>query len=290
VSGRFRERPLFRIFSADKVVESRLLNALGAQVLRAVAARSLYASRRVRPTAAVSTKLEELRRTGIGIWPDFLPRSNFDDLRRECWELVDTQRESFTARRSGSNTDARVRVRDIDRHLVPNLLRFLAEPRLNEMLEAAEKRPLGDLSAIARIEHLTQGPADGSEDSQTRLHSDIFFSSHKVWFYLSDVEEADGPLVFVERSHRLAPRQLCYLYYDSWTRSEDSDPSRRVQPREVEGRGFRESVFTCPKNTLVVANTCGYHRRLQGEAGRDRLSIHLELRANPFARVPARNG
>ena len=36
-------------------------------------------------------------------------------------------------------------------------------------------------------------------------------------------------------------------------------------------------------NTLVIADTHGFHRRLMGEAGEKRLSLHASLRGNPFA-------
>jgi hypothetical protein len=43
-----------------------------------------------------------------------------------------------------------------------------------------------------------------------------------------------------------------------------------------------ETIVTCPRNTLVVANVCGYHRRLQGQAGRQRQALALSLRGHPF--------
>ena len=49
-------------------------------------------------------------------------------------------------------------------------------------------------SAIACLEHLIQGPAHESVDPESELHSDIFFTTHKVWFYLSDVRLESGPL------------------------------------------------------------------------------------------------
>jgi hypothetical protein len=58
--------------------------------------------------------------------------------------------------------------------------------------------------------------------------------------------------------------------------------SRRVTPEELESRGLEETVFTVKANTLVVANVCGYHRRLKGVPGRRRLGVHFSHRRNPF--------
>jgi hypothetical protein len=41
-------------------------------------------------------------------------------------------------------------------------------------------------------------------------------------------------------------------------------------------------VFACRRNTLVLANTCGYHARSVGEPGASRRSLHKEYRYNPF--------
>ncbi len=111
------------------------------------------------------------------------------------------------------------------------------------------------------------------------MHSDIFFNTHKAWLYLRDVDTEIGPLVFVKGSHRLSLGQLGYLYQESVSRAKGS---RRITPDELERLGLEETVLVCKANTLVIANTCGYHRRLRGEPGRERLALHWSVRLNPF--------
>lgn len=280
---------LNKIFSADKVVDNWLFNLIGVQVFRTIAARLVYNSRPVRTSGTLEDKIQKLQREGMLVWPNFLPAEQFETLKRECVDALRSE-NGFKSRRSGRNIDARIAVRNIDVSSIPTLRGLLVDRRLQGILEAAERRVVGDLAAIAKIEHLTQGSEAESQDPQTQLHSDIFFTSHKAWFYITDVTAKDGPLVFVKGSHHLTPRQLFYVYTHSCFRAPSEDRSRRISAEELNKMGFGETILTCSRNTLVVANTCGYHRRLQGEAGRERLSVHLELRTDPFRLSPSAHG
>jgi hypothetical protein len=162
---------------------------------------------------------------------------------------------------------------------------LLADRRLRELLEGAERRPLGNLSKFAKIEHLMQGKVENVADPQSSHHSDTFFNCHKAWFYVVPVLMRNGPLTFSKGSHKLTARRLAYIYKDSCTRSKDDDPSRRVTTAEL-GEIGEPMVLTCPANTLVVANVCGYHSRLQGECGAERWAVQIGLRTDPFRTLP----
>jgi hypothetical protein len=270
-----------RVFSGDKVVDSKLFNVLGAQVFRTIAARSIYNARRADVSEPVRTKLDALGRDGIVVWPDFLPRDHFENVRRECFELA-VSHDQILDRASGPTTIQALHVRKVEDRLQPNILKFLADRRLQELVEGAEKRSLGPLAKFAKIEHVTQGVPDKLEDPQSLHHSDTFFTCHKAWFYVSDVTMRDGPLTFIKGSHKLTPRRLQYIYQDSCTRTEESDPSRRVTADEMAEVRDRKMILTCPRNTLVIANVCGYHSRLQGEPGAERWAVQLGVRVDPF--------
>ena len=84
---------------------------------------------------------------------------------------------------------------------------------------------------------------------------------------------------------RFAPSRSCTLreeYRDSASEIQCLDPSRRVGEEEVRHRGLELRVLTCPRNTLVIANTCGYHARAVGEAGATPRALHMSFRYNPF--------
>ncbi|WP_045837148.1 phytanoyl-CoA dioxygenase family protein [Hyphomicrobium sp. 99] len=269
-------------FSDKKIVESKPLNLLGLQVLRSVGARFVHRCRHIPIEPSVKDKVRQVERNGIVLWHDFLSGDHFNALRAECMDLPGSSRPGSYVRDSGPNRDARIRVSDLDLTLVPALVRFLNDFRLRALFEGAERRRLGDLGQYAKIERITQGEKTEKRDPQTELHSDIYFTSHKAWFYLTDVTMASGPLTYVEHTHQLTPNRLYRVYEHSTTMKPGDDPSRRVNSRERASLP-KATVVVCPANTLVVANTCGYHARLQGVAGQERCSIHIEVRAKrPF--------
>lgn len=273
---------LQRVFSGEKVIPNKTLNLLGVQVFRSVSARLVHLSRRVNVAPTVKDRVRLIERDGMALWPDFLPSAEFQALRDECFGLAGRHEASYV-RSSGPNRDARVLASDLDPGRVPHLMALLHDARLKGLLEGAERRRLDELVRYAKIEHLIQGAVTEKEDPQTQLHSDIYFNSHKAWFYLTDVTLASGPLTFVKGSHKLTANRLYRVYQHSVTMKPGDDPSRRVRAEEVLSLPD-ETVVVCPANTLVVANTCGYHRRRQGVPGEERCSIHLEVRANPFQR------
>jgi hypothetical protein len=269
------------MFTDKKIINSRPLNLMGLQVLRALGARLAHRSRRIDVVPDVEDEVQQLEREGVVVWPDFLPADDFEELRNECLGLAGPHPASYV-RMSGPNRDARVLVRSLDLDRLPALARFLDCTHLRALLEGAERRRLGDLVQYAKIEHLTQGENIGRQDPQTELHSDIYFTSHKAWFYLTNVTAASGPLTFVKGTHLLTPGRLYRVYEHSVTMKPGDDPSRRLKSREIASLP-EASVVICPANTLVVANTCGYHARRQGVPGEERCSIHLEVRAKkPF--------
>jgi hypothetical protein len=276
--------PVGRLFSRDKVIDSTLLNLMGAQVFRALLARLAYKIRHPLVPDAVADRVAELHRDGIVVLRDFLPAEQFERVRAECaW--LDTQPDQIETFQHGPTTLEAVAIRNFPERALPSVYGFYNDPRLHGIFTAAEQRPV-NLTEAGERESLTHGEAaetSGKVDPQTELHSDIFFNTHKAWLYLDDVCIEDGPLAYVKGSHRLTLARLGFVYRDSWKRRPESDPSRRISPQEQRRCRADETVVTCPRNTLVVVNTCGYHRRLQGRPGRRRYALHMSIRGNPFA-------
>ena len=159
--------------------------------------------------------------------------------------------------------------------------RFSKYPRLVALLEVAGKRPLSGGQPIAASSEFGKAADTTIGDPETNLHSDIFYHTHKAWLYLTDVTPRDAPLVFVRGSHKLSWPQTREIYRHS---IDPKTPSRRITDAELRICGLREERFICERNTLVVANVCGYHRRSQGEPGGERVALHCSVRTQPFFR------
>jgi len=272
-----KSNPLVRIITDDKTVTGKLLNICGAQIMRTTAARAIYNLRPVAIPKTIVEMVDELRREGVVVLPDFLPRHHLELIRQEALDLLEQNREKANVYKHGPNTVHHLSVpTHFEKTKAPAIFQFLDDSRIRGILQVAEKRSLGRLDG--KIEHVHQG-IGAEQDPETELHSDIFFHTHKAWLYLNDVEEEHGPLVYVKRSHHLRPSQLYYAYKESCTRN---GRSRRISRAELKRLGLEETIMSCPANTLVVANVCGYHRRLRGKPGRNRYALQVSLRFNPF--------
>lgn len=268
-----------RILSRDKAIQSRSLNLLGAQVLRTVIARALYRLRASVTDGCPMREAAELVREGMVTVPNFLAPQVFDELSHACVRVLDANSDKLIVHHEGTNRLQVASIADFEQE-IPIINGFYEDPRLIAILQYAEKRRLTGQSGFRGIERLRQGALTEERDTQTELHSDHFYTVHKAWLYLTDVERQHGPLAYVKRSHHLSAAQLRYVYQESCG---PNAGSRRITADEMRALGLEETVVMCPRNTLVVANTFGYHRRLQGEPGGERIALHLSLRYQPFA-------
>ncbi|GHB19009.1 hypothetical protein GCM10007094_03550 [Pseudovibrio japonicus] len=126
------------------------------------------------------------------------------------------------------------------------------------------------------------------KDPQTNFHSDTFHSTAKAWLFLKDVELADGPFQYVSGSHRLNEVRTKWEYEQSLTAATSRDSNHavgsfRISEDQMQQMGFEKPVsFAVPANTLVIADTHGFHAR--GIATRPGLRVGLygSVRRSPF--------
>ena len=262
-----------RVFTDAKIVDSRALNLVGAQPFRAVLARLLY---NLRPGSddPLST---ELAHTGIIVCEGFLPPDEFTTLEREADEYM-TENPPTWEGSSGTTQVRHLSLASVDPGRHPQLAQWRSHRQILALASRAERRTCGEGAGGSLLEKLAFG--DCSEpDGQSDLHVDTFFSTHKFWLYLDDVSTENGAFVYVPSSHLFDRVRLRYEYLES---TASNAKSRRVSDDEVRRRGLERRVFACSRNTLVVANTCGYHCRSVGQAGASRRALHHQFRFNPF--------
>lgn len=266
---------LLKAGSVAKVVDSALLNRLGIQVARSVVAHGIYATRGVKLRgAATPEQLQTLEQDGIVTIENFLPAERFEALKKEALDLLRTGRPSVYKHGCNQLTQRTVCQKDE----APLLKALADDPRLRDLFDWGERMTVDFAATLEAVEELAQGPGEET-DLETQLHSDIFFHTHKGWLYLEDVVPENAPFVYVKGSHRMPFDRLRWEYEDSVA---GNRKSRRITAEEMQSRGLTETVFEAKANTLVVANVCGYHRRLRGVPGHARYGVHFSHRRNPF--------
>ena len=143
------------------------------------------------------------------------------------------------------------------------------------------------------IQRLQNSP--DNNDVQKVMHMDTFFITVKFWLFPQDVTLDDGPFRYVAKSNILTDKRKEWMR-QQWTDIIDGkiDPRRtyghaegslRIFDEELIEMGFDPEVTAHPvkANTLVIANTFGFHSRGEVSNTVIRLALHGSIRlTRPF--------
>jgi Phytanoyl-CoA dioxygenase (PhyH) len=145
-----------------------------------------------------------------------------------------------------------------------------------------------DAAPVVWIQSLLRHACDGPPDPQTALHADTFHPTMKAWLFLTEVAEDAGPFTYVPGSHRLTPARLDWERRMSLKARQAPDKdtregSFRIGIGELAGLGLPPPrAFAVPTNTLVVADTFGFHARGPSIGRSLRVEIFAYGRRSPF--------
>lgn len=276
-----------QVFSGEKrcdrnpILGSVALNRRGLHVWRARLAHRLAAARRRSLAGAVSAPdRAAFARDGVVVRPGFASPALFP---RVLAELEAFDGEGWETREG----DALTRTMPLTRAALRRL------PAVRELVNGSEWRGLlryvasFDAEPSLFVQTVFSHARAAKPDPQTRPHMDTFHPTMKAWLYLQDVPEELGPFVYVPGSHRRTPRR------DAWERRrsiEAADPknpaaggSFRVTREELPRLHLPQPrPMSAPANTLIVADTCGFHARgVSARPGR-RIALYASCRRNPF--------
>ena len=270
-------------FRANGLIGSRTLNRLGLHVGRKLAAHGLTAARRAALAPLVPAELRQtFVRDGYVVVRDFLPAAEFEALRAEAVALA------AAAPRRIQEGDTKTELSLVDDEALagaPHLKRFIKGRRflaLSNYVGARLKHP------FCQVQVLERDFAANQSDPQKSVHVDTFHPTLKGWFFLDDVDPDKGPFRYVPGSHRATRKRLAWEYAQSLKARASPDEhvsagSFRAGPEDLEAMGLPEPVaVTVPANTLVLADTVGFHCRGEAQDGRPRRAIYVYMRTNPF--------
>lgn len=283
-------RPLYAIqlltsaksFLDNPLIGSARLNRLGLHRQRVRFADVMCRWRRRRLARALRPDWREaFERDGYVVVRDVVPPEQFPGLRKALLAYEAPTREM----RQG---DAITRRMAIDAKMLG------AIPALRSLLGRKDIRALFNYVASYRIAplHYVQtivSHVGGNEpDPQESVHADSFHASMKAWLFLNPVEKEEGPFTYVRGSHRFDAARLGWEHARSLRDPKTIDRlsargSPRVQPDELTAMGLGQAEpLALPGNTLVVADTGGFHARGTAERAGERVEIWSYARRNPF--------
>ncbi|MBW0143970.1 phytanoyl-CoA dioxygenase family protein [Sphingomicrobium clamense] len=261
-------------------VASKRLNKAGLHRWRVAQAARLTASRRRHMESKVRPEWrEQFARDGFVVVENAIAEGEFAALRDAIlsrrWDVRDMVQGDTITRRAAIDPAMLDSLPALDRLLRADWFRWLLR-----YVSSFDVEPLYYLQSI-----LKRG--DGTPDPQVKPHADTFHSSMKAWLFLEDVAAGDGAFSYVRGSHRLTPERLAW-HHEVATSLEERDRltrrgSFRASAEDLRRMGLGEPEELAVKaNTLVVADTFGFHAR--GPSGPDltRVEIWAYSRRNPF--------
>ncbi len=125
-----------------------------------------------------------------------------------------------------------------------------------------------------------------SEDVQTVLHVDRYFRTVKVFYTVSDYTSDNGAFWFSPGSHEMTKKRFEYEQeYCVRSSLERTGHKDEIKPELLElGRSiihpelkkdFQETQMCTPKNSLIIVDVSGFHKRGLIEPGHSRETIRI---------------
>jgi len=284
---------LLSIFTTAKsfrnpVIGSRLLNRLGLHVGRMIAAHAIYQLRQFLLFSSIAKEdRETFDRDGFLIKNNFLPADQYEALMRQIREYDGCAREV----KEGDTLTRRLLLSDEVSGNFPAYRDLTDNPEYTRLLAYTSAMNEYPSTFLERIIH---GAIDGAPDPQKALHKDTFHPTMKAWLFLEDVKPANGPFHYIPGSHRLSWTRIKWEYHESIRRSTPTEDKRhslggafRPTADDAKALGLAEPIaLLVKKNTLVIADTMGFHKRGHADPGQQRIAIWVNSRVNPFNPIP----
>ncbi|MBS7671204.1 phytanoyl-CoA dioxygenase family protein [Croceicoccus gelatinilyticus] len=268
-------------FEKNGLIGSKALNRAGLHRARVRLAARLAARRRRRLACALPRDLvADFARDGFIVIENAVPTGEFPTLRDAILSYEAEVREMV----QGDTVTRRMAIDRDMRAAIPALDRFLSSPlwkAATRYVASFDREPLNYIQAIVRS-------GKGAPDPQTNLHSDTFHSSMKAWLFLKDVAEDEGPFTYVPGSNRPTNRRIAWDDATAQRLPDGGDRltrrgSFRIEESELEDLGLPAPRRLAVKaNTLVIADTYGFHARGPSAPGMERVEIWAYSRSNPF--------
>ncbi len=297
----------FHIFSNEKSFDSTYignyyLNLIGLHIFR-IFITDIFSFVRRLPFLFLSADITALNKNGYMAIEDFLTDNEFASLEKEIRSQLEnsnvkikneSQTTGFGSKiefefgfdRFDGNT--RNRFISIDKNRTPYSWEFLKNKTLrNTMVKLSGIRFKTKKNYIY---HMSHGDQTQNFDDQKLWHKDTFFHTYKFWFFINDATPERGPFWYIPGSHKLTWSRIKFEYKRSLMASKGKPSfggAFRITEQEIKEMNCQEpKQLTVKKNTLVIADTRGVHRRGNAEIGSERFAIYGNIRPQAFLPFP----
>lgn len=228
-------------------------------------------------------------REGYLIKENFLNDDEFAVLEKEARSFKGDVREA----RQGDTITLRAALSPEVLKSVPAIKAFITDKKFTQLAGFTSGH---NRAPLYYLENVKNNYSEGALDPQKTLHSDTFHPTMKCWLFLEDVTEDMAPFNYIPQSQKLTWKRIKWEYRMSLNAKNIgngliSRGSPRFIAEDLEFLGLQQPrTFTAKKNTLVIANTFGVHRRGDSTQKSTRMALWGDSRTNPFIPLPGIGG
>ncbi|KUO51031.1 MAG: phytanoyl-CoA dioxygenase [Sphingomonadales bacterium BRH_c42] len=269
-------------FLDNPLIGSSRLNRMGLHRMRVKIADGLARWRRSRLARNVPVSWrEEFERNGFVVIENAIAHDEFPSLRDALLGAAWEAREM----RQGDAITRRIAIDSAMLKAIPTLARFLGRKDIKALFHYVATYRTTPLHYVQTI--VSNCPGYESDPQET-LHADSFHASMKSWLFLRPVALDRGPFTYVRGSHRFTSERIQWEHRRSLADPKAIDRlSARGSPRigeaDLEQMNLRPAeALPVPENTLIVADTVGFHARGPAQQWGERVEIWSYARRNPF--------
>jgi hypothetical protein len=273
------------------------MNHLGLQAMRAVKEQVVWQLRPTNTPPHLTEHLAVLERDGFIKIENFLAPEAMREIDAEMEAIERLPNESFRHSKFGPNyasrffmVSRRTEYSAFAKHLRDNELIY-------DLARAVARRPRSYKPHINLQWVYKPDPDAPHQDFEynSYLHVDRHYPFLKAFFYLRDVDIDCAPYTFVRGSHRFTSERLRFEYKLGVGQSQararkktasvdpeqqkDRDRVMEHLARELHLRsGLEEVPITGKKNTLIISNNRGLHRRWEMTGKGPRVTANLDYK------------
>jgi len=275
------------------VIGGPLANRLGLQAVRAMKEQLIWSMRSVPVAEHLREPLTTLDRDGFIAIPDFLPAEAVAELDAELAEVDALPSDRFNRIVFGKNYESRLFM-VTKRREYQAFSRHLSENPFIYDLACALARRQRTYKAHVNLQWVYKPePTEPYEDHEFNsfLHVDRHYPFLKAFYYLNDVPIENAPYTYLRGSHRFNWSRLWFEYQLGVRQSSSGnhgkvDPDQKNRDRVMEELArelaqrldLEEVPIVGRKNTLIISNNQGLHRRFEMSGPGPRITANMDFK------------
>jgi hypothetical protein len=273
--------PYIGIFSTQKLLKNKILNFFGIQIYRLVLSKFFLNLRALSlKKRTTSNEVLLLKENGYLVIDNFLDIMNFEKLRIFFENEMDKETiDNYKNSRSVAMYKTRGCL--FNEFNYPG---FVEKKFISQIFKEYFNRNIENSESSIYMERILRSDSKKNlpDDPQNHFHRDTFFGGLKGIFFMHDVTEEHGTLEYLKKSHKIDYKKIKLEYLNSI--SLKFNPNLR-NVNDLEKRYNKKIIFTCKKNTLLLFDVSGFHRRAKADVGLKRDTIRMTFRFNPFSPI-----